>query len=231
MTLNRMFASILAVAFIAGAGMLPTFGRSTAAQTTITTQARVIHASKNEGAIKVSFDGDKKIEDLDYGEVSDYVDLEPGDIWVEMEQEGLDVTDYVYSAVYPYVPAGNSYQLVLTDELVMAQLVDTTKLPEGKARLRLVQSSATTPAVDVVATGSDLVLIHGARYPFSTDYVEVDPGTLDLQIVQSGTTNLVLEVPGVTVEAGMVYDLILAGTPGDEEKPLQVITASTQALT
>jgi hypothetical protein len=42
---------------------------------------------------------------------------------------------------------------------------------------------------------------------------------------------VVLDVPGVTVAEGMVYDLILAGSPGDDEKPLQVITASTQAAT
>ena len=42
---------------------------------------------------------------------------------------------------------------------------------------------------------------------------------------------MLLELPAVTIEEGMVYDLILAGTPGDDERPLQAILASTQAST
>ena len=232
MVRNRVFPLVLVMAMLVGAGLLQGFARSASAQeATISTRARVIHAATNEGEIKVSFNGDRQIEGLGFSEVSDFVEIDPGDVWVEMEEDSVDLFDLIFSATYPVVPAGNDYQLVLTDDLVLTQLVDTTSVRAGQARIRLVHASVNTPTVDVVVGGAERAIISESRYPFSTEYAEVDPGSYDLQFVQSGTSTVVLELPSVTIEEGMVYDLILAGTPGDDERPLQAILASTQAST
>ena len=90
-------------------------------------------------------------------------DIDPGDVWVNIEEAGLDITDYIYSATFPYVPAGNNYQLILSDDLVQTQLVDISPLRERIARARLIHSSAATPTIDIVATGVNLPLIKNVQ--------------------------------------------------------------------
>ena len=228
----------LALALLLGVSVLPALVGVTTAQdetpaagSTVETKARVIHAATNTDPIKVSFDGDPGIDDLAYGQVSDFVDIDPGDVWVDIEEAGLDVTDYVYSATFPYVPTGNNYQLILSDDLVQTQLVDISPLGARVARARLVHSSAETPTIDIVATGVDRPLITNVHYPQSTEYFEIPAGTYDLQLVQSGTTTVLLDLPGTVVDAGTVYDFVVMGTPGDDDHPLQVITATTPAST
>jgi len=227
---------VLALAFFLGVGFLPALVGVTKAQdetptpaTTVATKARAIHAATNTDPIQVSFDGEREIDNLEYGQVSDFVDIDPGDVWVNIEEADLDLTDNIYSATFPYVPAGNYYQLILTDELVQTQLVDISPLRERLARVRIIQSSAATPAFDVVAMGVDIPLISGVTYPRSTEYSEIPSGTYDLQLVQSGTTTVLLDLPGTVIEAGTVYDFVVSGTPGDEDHPLMVITATTPA--
>jgi hypothetical protein len=227
---------VLALALLLGVGFLPALVGVTKAQdetpttgSTVETKARVIHAATNTDPIKVSFDGDLGIDDLEYGQVSDFVDIDAGDLWVKIEEAGLDVTDYIYSATFPYVPAGNNYQLILSDDLVQTQLIDISPLGERVARARLIHSSAATPTIDIVATGGNLPLITGVHFPQSTDYVELPSGTYDLQLVQSGTTTVLLDLPGTVVDAGTVYDFVVIGTPGDDDHPLSVITATTPA--
>jgi hypothetical protein len=234
---NR-FALYLLAATLVGAGMLPMLSRSGAAQeptatagVTISTRARVIHAATNEGDIQVSFEGERVIDELGYGEVSDFVDIPTGEVWVQINEAGRDITDYIYSATYPVVPAGNDYQIVFSDNLIQAQLVDTTPLGDGKARVRLVHTSSSTPTFDVLVDGRNLPLVSGIKYPFATGYAEVPAGSHDLQFVQTGTKTVLLSLPGTSFEAGKVYDLVLAGKLGDDEHPLKVITGVADTTT
>jgi hypothetical protein len=228
---------LLVIAAIAVAGILPALTRTTIAQdgtpspTALETKLRFLHASPGEDDhVKISLNGDKVLDDQAYGNLSDYVDAPSGEVWVKIEQAGmLDLFDLLYSAVYPAVSVGNYYQIVMTDNLVISSVVDRSPIPEGKARLRFLHNSPNTPDLDVVANGADTALFTDLRYPFSSDYVLVDPGSYDFDLRQAGMGTSLLTVPGVNIEAGQVYDIFVIGIPTDpaDKHPLEALIGVT----
>jgi hypothetical protein len=238
---KKGFGLLLVVAALVVAGILPALTRSTVAQDatpttgTIETKLRFLHASPGEDDhIKVILDNDEVISDAAYGELSDYVDAPSGEVYLKLQQAGaLDLFDLLYSAVYPAVPAGNFYQLVMTDNLVISSVVDRSPLREGKARLRFLHNSPNTPILDVIGTGSDVALVTNLRYPFSSDYVELDAGSYDFDLRQTDTTTSILQLTGVTIEAGKVYDIFVIGIPGDpaDSHPLETVIGTTDPAT
>ena len=84
------------------------------------------------------------------------------------------------------------------------------------------QPSTSSPGART-SPGSDL------HYPFSSDYLEVDAGSYDLEMRQAGMSNVVLELPGVTIEAGQIYDIFVIGIPGDpvDSHPLEAVIGTT----
>ena len=85
---------------------------------------------------------------------------------------------------------------------------------EGDAAVNVIHASPDAPAVDVAVTGGD-VLISGLAFPSASDALEVPAGAYDLEVRPAGTTDVALALPGVQLEAGMVYDVFAIGQLGD----------------
>ena len=98
---------------------------------------------------------------------------------------------------------GNIETLPLTD--------DITAPPAGKAKVRFVHVSPDTPAVDVSVAGRPSPLFTNVAYKNASDYALVDAGTVNLQISPTGTTNVALTVPNVTLSDGAVYSIYAVG--------------------
>ncbi len=124
--------------------------------------------------------------------------------------------------------AGAAYEVaaVGTLDAIAAQVypVDLSPLPEGLTRARIVHASPDAPAVDVAVTGGDVIFLN-AVFPQATEDLEVEGGTFDLEVRPSGTTDVVLPLPGVTFEAGMVYSVYAIGLVGDDSLDVLVLTA------
>ena len=57
----------------------------------------------------------------------------------------------------------------------------------------------------------------------------VPAGTYDTEVRLADTGEVLLSVPGGTVEAGKVYQYVLIGAPGDDDHPLEVRALVTDA--
>jgi hypothetical protein len=201
-------------AFAGAAGM-----RHAAAQT-IQTRVQVLHAATDLGKVEVRFNGIKALDDFEYGNQSDWINIDPGTVQVTIARDRVGINYSVFNAVYP-VPAGNDYYLAITDALVMGGTFDRGPLEGDNARIQITPASVDTPAVDVVATGADISLAGQLAYARTSDAVEVPAGTYDLEVRLSGTGEVLLSIPGGAVEAGKVYQYVLVGTPGDDDTPLE----------
>jgi hypothetical protein len=78
------------------------------------------------------------------------------------------------------------------------------------------------PAVNVVATGTDVTLATQLPYPKSSDYVPVPGGTYDLVITLADTGEQVATITGVVLTGNMVYELVIMGEPGDDNHPVTI---------
>jgi hypothetical protein len=205
------------------AALAAPFGlRSTAAQDeTIQTRAQVLHAATDLGKVEVAFNYDEVADEFEYGDQTDWVDIDPGTTQVTITRDRAGINYYVFDAVYP-TPAGNDYYLVITDALVMGSVANRDPLPDGMARVRITHASVDTPAVNVVATGTDTNLATQLAYGRSSEYTEVPAGDYSAEVRLADTGEVLATLPGGTIEAGMSYEFVLMGVPGDDDKPLTI---------
>jgi hypothetical protein len=211
-----IFAVIAAVTAPIGLG-------STAAQDefTVETRVQVLHASPDLGQVEVHINNNEVLDEFEYGDQSDWIDIDAGSNRLTITYDRAGFNYAAFDAMYP-VPAGNDYYVIISDAIVIAQVVDRTPIADGGARVRVVQAAVDLPAVNVKATPGDLSLAANLNYPRSSDYMSIPAGTYDIEVTLADTGEVVMTQSGVVLDGNMVYDLVIMGEPGDDDKPLEI---------
>jgi hypothetical protein len=190
-------------------------------------EVRVVHNSPDAPPVDIFVNGERAVENLAFGEDTGLVALPAGDIDVAVAPAGSPATDAVISATLPLESCA-SYEVAAVGELanIGAQVypIDTTAIPDGKARVRAIHNSPDAPAVDI-AVKDGPVLFSGLAFPDASAYAEVDAGTYDLEIRPAGTTDVALAVPGVALESGTIYDVFANGKLSDGTLGVKPVTA------
>jgi hypothetical protein len=187
----------------------------------IQTRVQVLHASPDLSKCEVNINYDEVLDEFEYGDLSDWIDFEPGGARVTITADRAGFNYAIFDSVYP-APAGNDYYMVITDALVLGGVFERGSIPDGGARVQVVQGSVALPAVDVNATGDGVSFATQLSYGWSSDQVVVPAGTYDLEVKLADTGDVALTVPGMTFEGNMVYELVIMGQPGDENHPLEI---------
>jgi len=194
-----------------------------AAQDDITVQTRAVflHASPNLGEVEVSLNWETQLEEFGYGDLSDWVDVPPGAVEVTMNAERRGFNYLVFDVVYP-APAGNDYYCIITEQLVIAGAFDRSPIPDGGARVQVVQGSVSLPAVNVVAKSGDADWATQLQYPRTSEYSVVPAGTYDLEVKLADSGDTVLTAPGVNLSGDTVNELVIMGNANDADHPLEI---------
>jgi Domain of unknown function (DUF4397) len=210
--------------------MRPTSAQDATPTPAVTVQTRVVflHAATSLGKVEIRLNGDKKVDNFEYGDVSDWVNLDPGTVEVQINQERRGINYTVFDSVYP-VPAGNDYSVVITDQLLMAGAFDMSPITDGTARVQVVQASVNLGTVNVVAKGSNVTFASQLSYPKSSKYASVPGGTYDIDVNLASSGQTAGSVSGVQLDGNMVYDLVVIGDPSDSDHPvtIKVLTDNT----
>ena len=103
--------------------------------------------------------------------------------------------------------------------------VDLRPVAEDQARLRVIHASPDAGAVDIGIEGNDENLFGGLDFGASSEYVILDAGEYSLEVRPGGDDMTVALRSDVTLEAGMVYDLVAIGRPDDRSLALLVLSA------
>jgi hypothetical protein len=205
-------------------------GTATAAQDTgLETRVQFLHAAPDLGKIEVAINDDERLDEYEYGQTSEWLDIEPEMVRVTISEDRAGFNWWVFDGVYP-VAAGNDYYVVITDPTVIATQVDRAPLPADTARVQVLHGSGDTTAVDVAVADGE-VLLEDLRYAGRSNAVEVPVGTYDLEFRASDTGDPLLSAPGITLEAGKVYQLVMMGIPGSQDHPLTLTTLVDDAST
>ena len=189
----------------------------------VPTRAVVLHADWSLGPVDVYINQDEVLHAFEYGQVSDWIDFEPGSVRVTIttDRSGLNYNSVAFDAVYP-APAGNDYFLIATSPLILGGIFDTSPIPDGGARVRIIQGAVDLRPVNVTANEEKTVLAQDLGYSSASDYTVVPPGTYDFNVTQAGTAKSVLTAPDMVLEANTTYELVIMGQPGDENHPLEL---------
>lgn len=180
-------------------------------------KVRVIHASPDAPAVDVFVNGERAVEGLAFQGGTSYLDLAAGDYRFQVVPAGGEATDAVIDATAT-LEAGTWYSVVAVGTLDSIEPLivvdDVTEPAAGQAHIKVVHASPDAPAVDVAVTGGP-VLFENAPFTAATDYLPVDAGTYDLEIRPTGTEDVALAIPGLTLEAGTVYSAYAMGLLAD----------------
>jgi len=203
--------------------------RAAAQDVAVETRAVFLHASPGLGEVEISINWETKLEEFGYGDVSDWIDIPPGAVEVTMNAERRGFNYMVYDAVYP-APAGNDYYAIITEQLVLAGAFDRSPIVDGGARVQIVQGSVSLPAVNVVATGTDVQFATQLQYPRTSEYVVVPAGTYTLEVTLADSGQVALSAPNITLNGDMVYELVIIGNANDSDHPLEIRSLENTTL-
>ena len=220
---GRSVIALLLVAVVVVGLAVPVGLRSAAAQdeVEITTRVQILHAAPSLGKIEVAINYDEAVDEFEYGDQSDWIEFQPGGARVTITADRAGFNYAVFDMVYP-ATAGNDYYLAITDALVIGGVFDRSPIPDGGARVRIVQGSVALPAVNVGATGGAVSFATQLAYARTSDYVVVPAGTYDFEVTLADTGQSALTAPGIVLDGNTTYDLVIMGEPNDSDHPLEI---------
>ena len=194
----------------------------------------VIHASPDAPAVDVYLDGALALEGVEFGQFSGWIAVPAGEHQVQVTAAGDDAANAVIDANVElaadaaYHVAATGHLADITPQIYQVNLSDLDSMGDPMARIRVIHTSPDAPAVDIALAGGD-VLIADLAFPNASDALEVPAGSYDLEVRPTGTTDVALDLPGVELEAGMVYDVFAIGLAGDGSLTVLVIPSTTAA--
>ncbi|WP_276301585.1 DUF4397 domain-containing protein [Halorussus lipolyticus] len=234
-TIGRMatlgVAMLVMLSFV-GVGMV-TVGAS--GQEDGSAQVRVAHLSPDAPAVDVLVDGSAALEGVEFGTVSDYLELSAGEHTVTIQTSENETVVFEGNVS---VEADTMYTIAATGEVSEETFapeiyVDDFESPSDEnATVRLIHASPDAGPVDVTVASSGAVLYDNASFPNATDYASVPAGDYSLEIRPATADNdgEVLTTVNVSLEGGTAYSAIAAGylSPDDEpaDTPFEVLLAT-----
>lgn len=191
----------------------------------------VLHLSPDAPAVDVLLNGDVALENVAFGDFSGWVAVPAGEHQVQVVPTG-EMADAAVIDAMVTVEAGAAYHIAAIGMVADIQpaifQADLSMLMDDNARIRVIHTSPDAPAVDIAVTGGD-ALIENLEFPNASDYLEVPAGSYDLEVRPTGTMDVALPLPGVELEAGMVYDVFAIGTLADSTLGVLVVPSTTHA--
>ncbi|MFC4540603.1 DUF4397 domain-containing protein [Halosolutus amylolyticus] len=161
---------------------------------------RVAHFSPDAPNVDVYVDGNRVLANVAYGDVSPYLEIEPGTYRVKITAAGDPGTvafddDVTFGAAF--------YTVAAIGELGAGTFQPAVLLDAGSALARVAHFSPDAPSVDVYA--GDEPLFEDVSFTESTDYVPVPAGDYTLSVRPAGDPETVVATFDVTLERGVAY--------------------------
>ncbi len=197
-------------------------------------EARVLvtHASPDAPGVDLLVDNQKvNATALTFPNSTGYLTVNAGTRNIKVNAAGTSTT--VINADVPFLKDKN-YSLFAYNQLasIGAVLVedDLTAPASGKAHVRFFHLSPGAPAVTVGVLNGDVFTPVFSNRSFETQatananqaFTPVDAGTYTFDVRVAGTSNSVLTLTGINLQAGKIYTVFARGIVGNSTTPLGV---------
>ncbi|WP_324825202.1 DUF4397 domain-containing protein [Sinanaerobacter sp. ZZT-01] len=187
---------------------------------------RIFHADPDIVGVDIYVDDKLVAEDLVFGEATAYLPVLKNNYKVSIYEAGTNnilLTRFVSVATDEIITLALAGSKTSNEDGANFLLIPDAHLiinPE-KSMLCFINLSPNVPSVDVTLTDGT-VLFSNVSYREITPYLSLDPGIYNLQIRITGTSEVLLEVPNIVLEADTYYSIYLIGLLGGEP-PLQTV--------
>jgi hypothetical protein len=194
-------------------------GPSDGQPTPSTTSVRVAHAAAETTAFDVCVAGEVVLENARFGRITSYSETQAGVVLFQVIDAGGDCDDIVGDDITINLASNRAYTVVaLEDDDPIPLLDDTSPVRDGRARIRIINGSRNSLAVDVTDEGG-FQLFDDVRYNEEEDYAysEVPAGTYDLVITPLAGTRTPVSLGEQQLAEGHVYTVFVFGFADAEE--------------
>lgn len=187
---------------------------------------RVFHAVPDVQAVDVYVNGNMVFNNLEFGDFTNYIYLDKGEYNIAIYPSGK--TDQPAINQMVDIPSQQIFTVAATGDLNNLSLLvipdKITKSPSQRySAVRIIHLSPTAPGVDVVVNGD--TLFENIEFREGTDYVDLNPGTYNINVLLNSDKSVVLPLK-VTLNENKIYTIYIIGNPSDL-KALQVVDGNT----
>jgi hypothetical protein len=184
--------------------------------------ARITHLSPDTKSVDVRLTGLAggevlyELEDISYGQISDYLALTPGTYVVSMVPAGMDPESDPVISESVTVEEGEPVTVAAygtNDDLKTAVYEDDLANPaDGESRIRVIQASTIAETVDI-ATSTGIAIAEGAEQGAATGYATVPAGPWSLELSGDAKGSATVEgTSDVDLAGGTVNTLLVLDT-------------------
>jgi hypothetical protein len=186
---------------------------------------RFLHGTPGGQHVDLYAGGRRIASNIPYGHLTEYHHIPGGTHEITLYPAGSRVRPLFRGRIV--LTPGGYYTIATSGYPANIALVPISELPTavapGMAALRLVHLSPNAPNVDLTLPDGT-VLFSNIGYNTRTGYINVSPGTYTLQVVPTGTNQVLLTVP-VTLVSGQPYTVYILGMVGSSSNPLRVVVS------
>lgn len=203
-----------------------------AAQSADTGFARFGHFAPSADPVNILMDGEPFADNIGFKMVSAYVEVPAGVHEFELRL-AADPEGPAALAIQAEVPADGSVTIgAVTTRDGIAPQVYTDELAspaEGRSLVRFIHAAPDAAAVDIMLRGGD-PLVADVPYPEASDYIDIASGSYDVEVHDSETDELVLEVAGWTVNPGEQSTIVVVRGTDDQLDVAPIVDAVAMSL-
>lgn len=189
---------------------------------------RIFHAAPQAQNIDVYVNDQMVFNDLAFGDFTKYVYLDEGEYNVSVYVAGQkdrpiinQMVDVSSQQIFTVAATGNLDNLGL---LVIPDKV--SKSPsQSYSSLRVIHLSPNAPGVNILVDGDKL--FEDISFEEGTDYVDLNPGTYNVNVVLNTDKSIVLPLK-VTLNPDKIYTIYIMGNPPTLQA-VQVVDGNTYA--
>jgi hypothetical protein len=194
--------------------------------------ARFMHGAPGTSNFDVYAGGRRLYSNLNYGMYSDYLYIPDGLNQLALYPAGSLANPYA-SSIYALTPGGY-YTFALSGYpggVTMLPMPEQqpTLIP-GQSYIRVAHLSPNAPNVDITLPDGT-VLFSNVGYNGRTGYIALSPGVYSLQVSPTGTNQVVMTIPSISLAPGTTYTVALLGLMGSSANPLRAVVAQDGAGT
>jgi len=179
---------------------------------------RVIHTVPDAPNVDIYANDKLIINNLAYGNYTDYLSIPEGTYKISLYVAGTKNSPVLENMLTVNKNSILTVAAVGTlSEIGLLAIMDANESRmSDKAMIRFLHLSPNAPAVDITLPNGTVVFSN-VSFKQVTPYIDVEPMNYTLQVRVAGTSNVVLTVPNVNLNADKYYTVYAIGLVG--EKP------------
>ena len=177
---------------------------------------RLLHAIPDAPNVDIFLNGTRVLKDFSYRKTTDYLAVPKGKYQVDVYPAGNHVSSLISRKID--VGSGKSYTAVAAGsgkKLYLQTYEDQFDVPNGEAKMRFIHLSPDAGEVDLAVKNSDIIF-HNIPFRKATNYLNITPMNVDLEVRKAGTKDVALSLPNVNFLPNNVYSIFVIGFANDE---------------